>query len=112
MKTKKYTVDDEHFVGSVETKLLSYPERLRLIAKMRTLYKGEGLTDESFELMARQVEIFCENVTGCEITHKESKQTFNDIAEIGLFNEGAQLINTLSAEFLKGESLGKVPATS
>lgn len=107
MKTKRYSINDDHFEGFIETKLLGYPERLRLIAKLRAVYSGEEVSEHSFEVMARQVEIFCESVTACEVKHKPTGQVFNSVMELGIYNEGALLINTLSAEFLKGETLGK-----
>ena len=112
MKTKRYNLDDDHFLGFIETKMLSYPERLRLIAKLKQAYKGDELTDDAFEVMARQVEVFTENVTSCDVKHKPTGQEFKDVSELGLYNEGALLLNTLSAEFLKGETLGKSPGTS
>jgi hypothetical protein len=110
MKTKKYTIEDEHFSGFVETKLLSYPERLRLLAKIRIIMSDANSSD-SFEAMARQVEVMLENVTGCEITHKATGQVFKDLSELGFYNEGSVLISNLSAEFLKGETLGKSQGT-
>jgi uncharacterized Fe-S cluster-containing protein len=107
MKTRKIEVSKEGFTGFIEVELLSYPQRLRLLSSLKyKISDGEvKTTDETFEMIAKQVEALMAHTKAVEIKHGD--QTFTSLEELGMYNEGAPLLTELSAEFMRGASLGK-----
>jgi hypothetical protein len=91
------------FDGHISLKIPTYIERMELIEKISDEKEG----DTKLTSTKRLIQEVIDHVTEVKLRHVESGQEIADVNELGLYAEGAALLNEAGKALTQGAMLGK-----
>lgn len=109
MKVVEHKVSNEHFEGSVSISVPSYSERLRLMKSLNFKVAEDGkveANEDTLEKIACSVDKLSEHVKSVSIKVKSSGESINSLDDLGVYQEGAQVLSDLTVYLTRGLTLG------
>lgn len=112
-KTKVYAFEnDSPISGHVEVKIPTYPERLRMLGKLRFKVDKESNTvvnddAQGLDRIASSIEMLEGFIVKVDCEIKENKEKIETFHDLCMFAECQDILVKASTELIQGISLGK-----